>query len=69
MREILKGTGVYRCEVCELRPVSGSCLCGVCSRAFDRWNRKAEGTHAALIAWAAQRARYFERKRLSKKKK
>lgn len=51
-----------RCTVCD-RPVVpiGSRMCGSCGESYDRARRRDDGTIFAAMAWAAARARRFER--------
>lgn len=52
-----------RCIVCDQPTVHRKGhLCTTCGEAYDRWNRRSDGTHLGLIAWAAARARRFERR-------
>ena len=47
------------CVVCCLRPPRGAVLCAECAKAYDRSTAADDGTIAAIIAWAATRARGF----------
>jgi hypothetical protein len=50
-----------KCVVCGLRPVEGVVMCSRCSSSFERSKRKDDGSIAAVIEWAATRARRLER--------
>lgn len=55
-----------KCVICYERPAKGALLmCGTCGRSYDRDARRV-GDVAEAIAWAAQRARRFERARARK---
>ena len=50
------------CIVCDSRERVGLLFCNPCNRSFDEaWS--VECTIATAVAWAAKRARTFERKR------
>lgn len=54
------------CESDGIRTALGALrLCRLCGRSLDELNRR-DLTHAALIAWAAQRGRRFAAKSTSK---
>jgi hypothetical protein len=50
------------CLVCAERPRSGMLFCAACARSWDR-DAERDTTFAAAVAWAARRARMFERRR------
>lgn len=50
------------CVVCAKRPRVRFLLCAACARSYDKTIGKTH-TIAALIEWAAQRARFFEKER------
>lgn len=53
------------CVVCAERPRAGALFCAACARSWDRDAEK-DATIAAAVAWAARRARRFERRRTQK---
>lgn len=52
----------FSCVVCAERPRSGALFCAACARSWDR-DAERDTTFAAAVAWAARRARAFERRR------
>lgn len=49
------------CVVCNQRPRVGGMMCEQCGCSFERAVSKDDGTIAAVIEWAARRARWFAR--------
>lgn len=53
-----------RCIVCDEPTVTRpGTMCGDCGEAYDRFNRRSDGTTHDLIQWAASRALRKERMR------
>jgi len=48
------------CPVCQLRPIASGYLCRACGRSYDK---TLGGDILSVIIWAAERARYFDRRR------
>lgn len=51
------------CVICTAKTYSAGRMCIPCGEAYDRAQRRDDGTVLAALAWAAGRARRLERKR------
>lgn len=60
-----------KCKVCEAPCYSGIVvqMCDACEKAYARWAETSGSYPAAIMAWAAARARRAERRRVAAKAK
>jgi DNA invertase Pin-like site-specific DNA recombinase len=58
---------VHLCQICQTHPTS-SVMCDPCGRSYDRTAFR-DGSIIEAMAWAAQRARRFERRKTRREAK